>query len=100
MLGSLHPRRCHSFSTFRAFLIQRKLGTRVNRVTSDLVRRRDHASFLAAFFYPAHVRDQYLSLRAFNLELASISEEVSSRSAGFLRLQWWRQALASSFEVS
>lgn len=77
----------------------RSLGTLVSRYAADLVRQRDWPSFVAAFFYPAPVRNQYLALRAYNLELAAVSDETSTPSAGFLRLQWWRQALHLAMAV-
>lgn len=57
------------------------------------VRRRDPDRFLCALFAPADRREDLLALLAFNLELASVREQVSEPMLGRIRLQWWREAV-------
>lgn len=99
--GRLDRTSCSERSPLRVLGHQeRTFGTKVSRQTADLVRQRDWPSFVAAFFYPTSMRDSYLTLRAYNIELASVSDETTTSSAGFLKLQWWRQALHSALQVS
>lgn len=66
---------------------------------TSLLRRSDLESLYGVSFYPAHVRPAYLAIRALNLELASINDQVSSPVAGRLRFQWWRDAVKGAFDV-
>jgi hypothetical protein len=65
----------------------------------NLVRSSDYTSFLPAFFYPVHLRDSYIALRAFNVELASIKESVSNETLGRLRTTWWRESIGQVYKV-
>lgn len=58
------------------------------------VRRFDRDRFATALFAPPDLREQLLSLYAFNVEVARIREAVREPMAGMIRLQWWREALA------
>ncbi len=60
-----------------------------------LVRAADKDRFLATLFAPAQFRGALFALYAFNLEIARVREVVSDPMRGELRLQWWRDALAS-----
>ncbi|GAA93769.1 uncharacterized protein L969DRAFT_92312 [Mixia osmundae IAM 14324] len=64
---------------------------------SELVRRLDYVSYLPSFFYPASARRAYLAIRAFNIELASIKDNVSNPMIGKMRLAFWRDALEGIF---
>ena len=66
---------------------------------ADLVRSSDHDAFLLSFFYPPQLRDAYLAVRAFDLELRRIPESVSSQSTGLMRYAWWKQSLDQLFKV-
>ncbi|GAA5953697.1 hypothetical protein JCM21900_001705 [Sporobolomyces salmonicolor] len=65
---------------------------------TDLVRRADHEAIYASYFYPAHVRPAYLALKAFNVELAGVQDQVSNQIVGRMRFQWWREAIKGVFE--
>ncbi|GAA5917982.1 hypothetical protein JCM6882_004879 [Rhodosporidiobolus microsporus] len=60
---------------------------------TDLVRRADHEAIYVSYFYPAAVRPAYLALRALNVELASLPDQVSNQIVGRMRFQWWKEAL-------
>ncbi|MSO64607.1 MAG: squalene/phytoene synthase family protein [Alphaproteobacteria bacterium] len=59
------------------------------------VRRHDYDRYLCATLAPAPARGALLALYAFNLELARIREMTREPLVGQIRLQWWRDALAS-----
>lgn len=72
-----------------------------NAVSSGLsalgldVRRHDRDRFVTALFAPADRRESLFALYAFNAELARIRESVSEALLGEIRLQWWRDTLAT-----
>lgn len=53
----------------------------------------DRDRYLMALAAPAGQRDALAVLAAFNLELARVADTVSEEMLGFIRLQWWREAL-------
>jgi phytoene/squalene synthetase len=53
----------------------------------------DRDRYLAVLAAPAAQRDALAVLAAFNLELARVADTVSEQMLGFIRLQWWREAL-------
>ena len=55
----------------------------------------DPDRYAAALFAPRPARDRLFALYAFNVELARIAELVKEPQLGEIRLQWWREALAS-----
>lgn len=58
-----------------------------------LVRQYDTERYYAGLFVPAHLREHFYSLCAFNYEIAKIGETVSEEMTGLIRLQWWRDLL-------
>lgn len=62
------------------------------------VRRYDRDRYLTALFAPADRREDLMALYAFNLEVARTREAVTEPTLGFIRLQWWRDALSEIFE--
>lgn len=59
-----------------------------------LVRDGDKDRWLACLFVPEPYRRHLMALCAFNVEIASVRERVSSPLPGEVRLQWWRDAVA------
>ncbi|CEJ02380.1 hypothetical protein RMCBS344292_16387 [Rhizopus microsporus] len=59
----------------------------------DLTRQRDYDAYLCVPFFPAHQRNTQYALRAFNVELASIRENVSKPEIGKMRMQFWKDTL-------
>lgn len=60
-------------------------------------------TFLASCtsFYPTRdARYDYLAIRAFNVEVSSIADNVTNPQIARLRYQWWRDAIASLSSVS
>ena len=64
----------------------------------NLVRSRDHESFLSALLLPKRVRQPALAVRAFNAEIAAVRDSVSERTIGLMRMQFWRDAVDEIFE--
>lgn len=64
---------------------------------STLVARDDRDRFLTAQFAPLPVRADVLALYAFNIEVAKIKESVSESLVGAMKLQWWRDTVATLY---
>ncbi|PCH40095.1 hypothetical protein WOLCODRAFT_136651, partial [Wolfiporia cocos MD-104 SS10] len=60
---------------------------------TELVRKRDYDSYLTSQFWPRNLRDDFLVLRAFYVELATVQEAVSNPTLGKMRTQFWRDAV-------
>lgn len=56
-------------------------------------REHDPDRYLAALFAPAERREAVLALILFNHELARVPDVVRQPIAGYIRYQWWRDAL-------
>lgn len=60
-----------------------------------LVKAGDLDRYWSGLLMPAPARDHLFALAAFNIELARIGEQVREPQLGEIRLEWWREALAS-----
>src|SRR3984957_6677907 len=63
-----------------------------------LVRHHDRDRFQTALFAPARDREALFALYAFNYEIARVRESVREPMLGQIRLQWWREAIATAYE--
>ncbi|SCV73095.1 BQ2448_7020 [Microbotryum intermedium] len=81
----------------RTLLQQRQHGSPLAYAT-QLVRKTDLDSLWSVLLYPKSVRPAYLCLRAFNVELATIEDQVSNPIVGRMRYQWWRDTVKQTFE--
>jgi phytoene synthase len=72
--------------------------------TSEAVRAAarelDYDRYLAALLAPARARDGLLALAAFHGEIARIPRTVREPGVGDIRLQWWRDALATPAAIA
>lgn len=59
----------------------------------------DRDRYWAALFVPEPARTGLMTLTAFNVELARVSEIISEPMMGEIRLQWWRDALAGDTDT-
>ncbi|SGZ32163.1 BQ5605_C043g12099 [Microbotryum silenes-dioicae] len=82
----------------RTLLQQRQHGSPLAYAT-QLVRKTDLDSLWSVLAYPQSVRPAYLCLRAFNVELATIDDQVSNPIVGRMRYQWWRDTIKQTFEL-
>ncbi|GAA0590537.1 squalene/phytoene synthase family protein [Caenispirillum bisanense] len=67
-------------------------------LVGEEVRRHDRDRFTTALFAPADRREDLFAVYAFNAEVAAIREKVHEPMIGFMRLQWWRDTLASVYD--
>ncbi len=66
----------------------------------ELVRDRDRENFLIGMLLPREARAGYFSVRAMNVELATIQEAVGGNaSTGQLRIGWWREAITQLYDA-
>jgi NADH dehydrogenase [ubiquinone] 1 alpha subcomplex assembly factor 6 len=63
-----------------------------------LVRRYDRDRFQTALFAPVRDREALFALYAFNYEIARVRESVREPMLGQIRLQWWREAIATAYD--
>ena len=49
-------------------------------------------------FIPPSAQAAYLCVRAFNVTLAAVADNVSTPAVGALRMQYWRDAIARTFD--
>ncbi|KAI7897832.1 isoprenoid synthase domain-containing protein [Cokeromyces recurvatus] len=59
----------------------------------NLVRQRDYEGYLCVPFFPAELRNTQYAIRAFNVELASVRENVSKVEIGKMRMQFWKDVI-------
>ena len=57
------------------------------------VRQHDRERFVTTLFAPGKVREDLLTLYAFNAETARVKSLAREPLAGMIRLQWWRDML-------
>lgn len=66
---------------------------------SATVQARDYPAYLSHYFFPRRLQQHFLAIRAFNIELAGIKENVSSEILGRIRVGWWRDAIKACYNV-
>lgn len=57
------------------------------------VKKHDNDRYFCTLFAQDAVRERLFALYAFNQEIAKIRETVTEPMMGFIRLQWWREAI-------
>ncbi|CAG0972581.1 MAG: phytoene/squalene synthase family protein [Rhizobiaceae bacterium] len=62
---------------------------------AEVVRAADRDRYLAALYAPAGRRADLMALHAFNAEIAGIRDRIREALPGEIRLQWWRDTIAS-----
>lgn len=65
--------------------------------TAVLTRQNDPERFFLTLMQPAAVRPALWALLAFYQEIAKTREVVSEPTLGYIRLQWWREALQNIY---
>lgn len=67
----------------------------------ELVYQKDHDSYLAGLLFPKEHRAAYYAIKAFNVEMATIRDQIPKTAvqAGRLRFQFWRDILTSIRET-
>ena len=59
----------------------------------DLVKRRDYEHYLTTLLLPDKIRPMGFALRALNVEISCIRDNVSEQSIGAMRLQFWKDSI-------
>lgn len=122
ILSHRHTRLSKRF-TFRSISTSIKASGTENPTgyCREIVRKHDYEGFLNHFAYPAHLRDGYFALKAFNVrslqihgfhlgfifvlrcllqvELVTIPESTSQSMIAQMRLQFWKDAVKLTYEV-
>ncbi|QIW94686.1 hypothetical protein AMS68_000204 [Peltaster fructicola] len=70
------------------------------RFCLDLLRKSDTPSSLLLPYIPAHARDAYIALRAFNIDVARTADTTSTPTIGSMRLQFQRDAMSKALTGS
>ncbi|WP_167514641.1 phytoene/squalene synthase family protein [Mesorhizobium intechi] len=65
------------------------------KIVMEAVRAADHDRYLTALYAPADKREALFSLYAFNAEIAGIRDRIREALPGEVRLQWWRDLVAT-----
>ncbi len=74
--------------------------TSARRFCLDSLRKYDTPSSLLLPYIPAHARDAYIALRAFNIEVARTADTTSTPTIGSMRLQFQRDAVTKALSGS
>ncbi|XP_012056477.1 PREDICTED: NADH dehydrogenase (ubiquinone) complex I, assembly factor 6 [Atta cephalotes] len=59
----------------------------------QLVRKNDYENFLCTLLLPRSIKSTAFAVRAFNVEVAQVEDQVSDSRIGTMRLQFWTDAL-------
>ncbi|XP_011066683.1 PREDICTED: NADH dehydrogenase (ubiquinone) complex I, assembly factor 6 [Acromyrmex echinatior] len=59
----------------------------------QLVRKSDYENFLCTLLLPHSIKSTAFAVRAFNVEVAQVEDQVSDSKIGAMRLQFWTDAL-------
>lgn len=80
--------------------IQRRISTISENIrTADdycmnLVKNNDFENYLAGLLIPKQYRGAYFAVRAYNVELATLKDQMNGNAvAGRIRFQWWRDTI-------
>ncbi|KAF3910819.1 hypothetical protein ABW20_dc0103953 [Dactylellina cionopaga] len=63
----------------------------------ELLRTHDYPSYILSTFTPQSIRDAHLAIRAFNIDVASVADQVSNLAVGRMRMQFWRDAIEKTY---
>lgn len=62
----------------------------------DLVKKSDYESYLIGLLFPKQHRRAYFAIKAFNVEIATIRDQIprNAQQAGRIRFQFWRDVIS------
>ncbi|KAF3309864.1 hypothetical protein TWF173_010265 [Orbilia oligospora] len=63
----------------------------------ELLRTHDYPSYILSTFHPPPLRDAQLVIRAFNVDIARIADQVSNLTVGRMRMQFWRDVIEKTY---
>ncbi|XP_017886003.1 NADH dehydrogenase (ubiquinone) complex I, assembly factor 6 [Ceratina calcarata] len=65
---------------------------------SELVRKNDYENFLCTLLLSPEIRAAAFAIRAFNVEVAQVKDQVSNHMIGEMRLKFWNDALNNTYK--
>ncbi|XP_046463492.1 NADH dehydrogenase (ubiquinone) complex I, assembly factor 6-like [Daphnia pulex] len=86
------------------FFVARKLSSKVQTSKNsflycqELVRKHDYENFLAALLLPPASRQSTIAVRAFNVSLAQVQDQVSQGTIGQMRMKFWSETLEAVYQ--
>jgi len=66
-------------------------------LTHCLSRKSDYENFLCTLLLPHNIKSVAFAVRAFNVEVAQVEDQVSDSKIGAMRLQFWTDALNKTY---
>lgn len=57
------------------------------------LRKHDYENFLPTLLLPKSIRSAGIAIRAFNVEVALVEDQVSEKKIGEMRLKFWEEAV-------
>ncbi|KAI9867956.1 MAG: hypothetical protein M1813_007778 [Trichoglossum hirsutum] len=90
-LRSIRAYRCFSTNSTRESTIAEVKAARTYCLS--LLRNFDSPSYVLQTFIPPSARDAYLAIRAFNIDIARVADNVSNPTVGAMRMQFWRDTI-------
>merc|ERR1712071_751726 len=63
----------------------------------ELVRKYDYENFLASLLLPSGPREDVIAIRAFNVSVAQVQDQVSQGLIGQMRMKFWEDTLESMY---
>lgn len=76
-------------------IVQQVLLSHAN--TCYLFRKSDYENFLCTLLLPRSIKSAALAIRAFNVEVAQVEDQVNDSRIGAMRLQFWTDALNETY---
>eukprot|EP00092_Neocalanus_flemingeri_P007218 GFUD01007797.1.p2 GENE.GFUD01007797.1~~GFUD01007797.1.p2 ORF type:complete len:311 (+),score=90.06 GFUD01007797.1:1561-2493(+) len=64
----------------------------------ELVKRTDHEHFLTNLLLPDTIRTDSFAIRALNTEVSGVRDNVSDRTIGLVRMQFWKDTIDNLYE--
>ena len=83
-------------SQLRRFSSADATTTSTSTYCIDLVKKHDYESYLIGLLFPKQHRAAYFAIKAFNVEIATIRDQIprNAQQAGRIRFQFWRDVLS------
>ncbi|KAJ9589879.1 hypothetical protein L9F63_016997 [Diploptera punctata] len=80
---------CNHYSTHK--------NTSSTEYCLDLVRQYDYENFLCTLLLPSESRASAFAVRAFNIEIARVQDQVSDPRLGQMRMKFWEESVEKIF---
>ncbi len=85
-------------NNFQIRQLQGKVSLSFDSYCMNQVRSYDYDGYLAGLLLPKNIQPVFFAIRAFNIEIATIKDNVRGNAiAGRIRFQWWEDTLDSIF---